>query len=72
MVHIPTFKTTEREPEVFLAMCALGAGFRHENRKAVLLFHTAKQILQRKAREKEELETEKVSRTAEGNINYSH
>lgn len=46
MVHIPTFRVGECEPEILLAMCALGAEFRYENRKAVTLFHAAKSILE--------------------------
>ncbi|KAL4787693.1 fungal-specific transcription factor domain-containing protein [Aspergillus varians] len=49
MVHIPTFRIDECEPEILLAMCALGAEFRHENQKAVLLFHAAKDMLQQKS-----------------------
>ncbi|RAK72256.1 uncharacterized protein BO72DRAFT_440154 [Aspergillus fijiensis CBS 313.89] len=51
MVHIPTFRIDECEPECLLAMCALGAEFRHENRKAVLLFQAATDILQQRTRE---------------------
>jgi hypothetical protein len=72
MVHIPTFTITECEPEVLLAMCALGAEFRHENRKAVILFHAAKDVLQQKAREKEWSEVERIAGTVEGNATYLH
>ncbi|PYI35953.1 hypothetical protein BP00DRAFT_483824 [Aspergillus indologenus CBS 114.80] len=53
MVHIPTFRIDECEPECLLAMCALGAEFRHENRKAVVLFHAAMDILQQRTRERQ-------------------
>ncbi|KAJ5986743.1 hypothetical protein N7451_011108 [Penicillium sp. IBT 35674x] len=46
VVHIPTFKVDDCEPEIILAMAALGAQYRHEHRKAVLLFHAAKATLQ--------------------------
>lgn len=61
IVHIPTFKIDECEPEILLAMCALGAEFRHENRKAVLLFRAAKNMLQQTIREREMVETERKS-----------
>lgn len=47
VVHLPTFRLEETEPEIVLAMAALGAQYRHEHRKAVLLFYAAKTILQR-------------------------
>ncbi|KAL4936730.1 hypothetical protein BDV06DRAFT_204419 [Aspergillus oleicola] len=68
VVHIPTFRITECGPEILLAMCALGAEFRHENRKAMLLFNAAKDVLQHKAREKEWSETGVV----EGNATASY
>ncbi|KAJ5554591.1 hypothetical protein N7513_004550 [Penicillium frequentans] len=46
VVHIPTFKVDDCEPEIILAMAALGAQYRHEHRKAVLLFYAAKATLQ--------------------------
>lgn len=46
VVHIPTFKVDDCEPEIILAMAALGAQYRHEHRKAVLLFYAAKAMLQ--------------------------
>lgn len=46
VVHIPTFKVDDCEPEIILAMAALGAQYRHEHRKAVTLFHAAKATLQ--------------------------
>lgn len=61
IVHIPTFNIDECEPEILLAMCALGAEFRHENRKAVLLFRAAKDMLQQTIREREMAETERKS-----------
>ncbi|KAL4882159.1 hypothetical protein BJY04DRAFT_217481 [Aspergillus karnatakaensis] len=45
MVHIPTFAVVDCEPEILLAMCTLGAELRHENRKAILLFYAARDIL---------------------------
>lgn len=42
-------------------MCALGAEFRHENRKAVLLSRAAKNMLQQTIREREMVETERKS-----------
>jgi hypothetical protein len=59
MIHIPTFKIDEFEPDTLLAMCALGAEFRNENRKAVLLFRAAKAMLQQTIREREILEIER-------------
>lgn len=53
VVHIPTFNVDDCEAEIFLAMAALGAQYRHEHRKGVWLFYAAKSILQEKAREKE-------------------
>ncbi|RAH80177.1 hypothetical protein BO86DRAFT_457384 [Aspergillus japonicus CBS 114.51] len=53
MVHIPTFRIDECEPECLLAMCALGAEFRHENRKAAVLFHAAMDILRQRTRERQ-------------------
>lgn len=72
VVHIPTFKVDECEPENLLAMCALGAEFRHENRKAVLLFRAAKDMLQQTIREREMAETERKSYTkTRGNTTHS-
>ncbi|KAJ0413512.1 hypothetical protein BJY00DRAFT_296793 [Aspergillus carlsbadensis] len=68
VVHMPTFKICECEPEVLLAMCALGAQFRHENRKAVILFHAARDILQYKARGNEVLELACSSGTANQHV----
>ncbi|KAJ6083057.1 hypothetical protein N7467_007192 [Penicillium canescens] len=45
VVHIPTFRVDNCEPEIILAMAALGAQYRHEHRKAVLLFYAAKSTL---------------------------
>ncbi|KAJ5293775.1 hypothetical protein N7508_008596 [Penicillium antarcticum] len=45
VVHIPTFRVNDCEPEIILAMAALGAQYRHEHRKAVLLFYAAKATL---------------------------
>ncbi|KAJ5102523.1 hypothetical protein N7532_003052 [Penicillium argentinense] len=53
VVHIPTFKIEDCEPEIFLAMSALGAQYRHEHRKAVLLFYAAKDTLQQISDENE-------------------
>lgn len=52
-------------------MCALGAEFRHENRKAVLLFRAAKDILQQTIREREMVETERKSYT-KTSVNTTH
>ncbi|TPR02442.1 Major Facilitator Superfamily protein [Aspergillus niger] len=68
MVHIPTFKIEECEPEMLLAMCALGAESRHENRKAALLFHAAKDILH--ARGKEWADIEIASGASEGSSTF--
>ncbi|PYH35116.1 C2H2 transcription factor [Aspergillus neoniger CBS 115656] len=48
----------ECEPEMLLAMCALGAESRQENRKAAFLFHAAKEILHQRASRKEWKDTE--------------
>lgn len=53
LAHIPIFKLDNCEPEIILAMAALGAQYRHEHRKGVLLFYAAKAILQDKALERE-------------------
>ncbi|KAF9886503.1 hypothetical protein FE257_011410 [Aspergillus nanangensis] len=53
MVHIPTFRINECEPDILLAMCALGAEVRHEKRKAVQLFRAARDILQQTTSERE-------------------
>jgi hypothetical protein len=53
VVHIPTFKIEDCEPEISLAMSALGAQYRHEHRKAVLLFYAAKDTLQQISDENE-------------------
>ncbi|OJJ73332.1 hypothetical protein ASPBRDRAFT_173934 [Aspergillus brasiliensis CBS 101740] len=66
MVHIPTFKIDECEPETLLAMCALGAESRHEKRKAALLFHAAKDILHEKARGNRRSDTESAFGDSEG------
>ncbi|KAF4220016.1 hypothetical protein CNMCM8980_003305 [Aspergillus fumigatiaffinis] len=60
MTHIPTFRIDDCEPEILLAMCALGAQFRHENRKAMLLFHAAKDVLQYRTRERDLVEHERM------------
>jgi hypothetical protein len=59
VVHLPTFKLEDCEPEIVLAMAALGAQYRHEHRKAVLLFYAAKVTLQRNPHERERRETDK-------------
>lgn len=53
LVHIPTFKLDNCEPETILAMAALGAQYRHEHRKGTLLFYAAKAIIQDKTLERE-------------------
>lgn len=57
MVHIPTFKVDDCEPEILLAMCALGAQYRHEHKKAVQLWFAAKILLRERtsARESSEI-----------------
>ncbi|OQE25149.1 hypothetical protein PENSTE_c006G05042 [Penicillium steckii] len=50
IVHIPTFTIDDCHPEIFLAMSALGAQYRHEHRKAISLFWAARSILQQKCR----------------------
>ncbi|KAE8152875.1 hypothetical protein BDV25DRAFT_169864 [Aspergillus avenaceus] len=72
MVHIPTFRVNECEPEMLLAMCALGAESRHENRKAALLFHASKDILLEKAHGKDWTDIEGAFDASEGNATYSH
>ncbi|KAL5363377.1 hypothetical protein BJX96DRAFT_186932 [Aspergillus floccosus] len=72
MVHIPTFKVSECEPEILLAMCALGAEFRHENRKAMFLFHAAKELLQQKVRDTERMAVERTPGASEGSSASSH
>lgn len=66
MVHIPTFRIDECEPEMLLAMCALGAESRHENRKAAFLFRAAKEILHERASRKEWRDTECPFDASEG------
>ena len=70
MVHIPTFKVDDCEPEIFLAMCALGAEFRHENRKAALIFHAAKDLLQHRNRETEWMEDGAHTNTGPNSLRY--
>lgn len=67
LVHIPTFKLDNCDPEIILAMAALGAQYRHEYRKGTLLFYAAKAILQDKALEMERKITNRnlSSRTTE-------
>lgn len=67
LVHIPTFKLDNCDPEIILAMAALGAQYRHEHRKGTLLFYAAKAILQDKALERERKATNRnlSSRTTE-------
>ncbi|RAK89411.1 C2H2 transcription factor [Aspergillus costaricaensis CBS 115574] len=66
MVHIPTFRIDECDPEMLLAMCALGAESRHENRKAAFLFRAAKEILHERASRKEWRDTECPFDASEG------
>ena len=56
VVHIPTFKAEDCEPEIILAMAALGAQYRHEHRKAVILFYAAKATLHQSTHERERME----------------
>lgn len=72
VVHIPTFKVEDCEPEIILAMAALGAQYRHEHRKAVLLFYAAKAALQQNAREREEMEFNKNVSSGSGHATYPH
>jgi len=53
LVHIPTFELDKCDPEIILAMAALGAQYRHEHRKGTLLFYAAKAVLQDKVLERE-------------------
>lgn len=53
IVHIPTFVVEDCSPELVLSMAALGAQYRYEHRKGVLLFYAAKSILQKGAYERE-------------------
>lgn len=48
IVHIPTFTVEDCAPEIILAMAALGAQYRHEHRKGVILFYAAKSMLQKR------------------------
>ena len=59
VVHLPTFKLEDCEPEIILAMAALGAQYRHEHRKAVLLFYAAKTTLQQNTHQRERRELDK-------------
>ncbi|KAK5323449.1 hypothetical protein LTR93_005503 [Exophiala xenobiotica] len=43
-LHIPTFSPSDAAPELFLAMCAIGALFRFESHRCPMLFHAAKAI----------------------------
>lgn len=74
LVHIPTFKLDNCEPEVILSMAALGAQYRHEHRKGTLLFYAAKAILQDKALERERKATNRSlsSRPTEPLAGSSH
>lgn len=53
MVHIPTFTVEGCPPELILAMAALGAQYRHEHRKGVILFYAAKAIFQERLQQGE-------------------
>ncbi|KAK1144472.1 hypothetical protein N8T08_005345 [Aspergillus melleus] len=53
VVHIPTFSLDDCDAKVTLAMAALGAQYRHEHRKAVMLFYAAKAILKKEVNERE-------------------
>ncbi|KAL2797295.1 hypothetical protein BJX66DRAFT_298069 [Aspergillus keveii] len=64
MIHMPTFRISDCEPDVLLAMCALGAQYRHENRKAAILFHAARDLLQHKARTQVESAPNSISGAA--------
>jgi hypothetical protein len=59
VVHLPTFKLEDCEPEIILAMAALGAQYRHEHRKAVILFYAAKATLQQNTIERGNWELDK-------------
>ncbi|KAL2859409.1 hypothetical protein BJX68DRAFT_226222 [Aspergillus pseudodeflectus] len=68
VVHMPTFRISDGAPEVLLAMCALGAQYRHENRKAAILFHAARDLLQHKSRNGDWLVPDNISRTADQQV----
>ncbi|KAL3485008.1 hypothetical protein BJX62DRAFT_243399 [Aspergillus germanicus] len=68
MVHMPTFRISDCEPDVLLAMCALGAQYRLENRKAVILFNAARDLLQQRARRQEGPAPDGISRTADQQV----
>ncbi|CAG8366163.1 unnamed protein product [Penicillium salamii] len=59
VVHLPTFKLEDTEPEIILSMAALGAQYRHEHRKAVLLFYAAKSTLQQNTHDRERREMDR-------------
>lgn len=53
LVHIPTFKLEDCTAEILLAMAALGAQYRHEHRKATVMFFASKAIFHGKAQDRE-------------------
>ncbi|KAI9037601.1 uncharacterized protein KD926_000163 [Aspergillus affinis] len=53
VVHIPTFSLDNCDAKITLAMAALGAQYRHEHRKAVMLFYAAKSTLKKELHERE-------------------
>ncbi|KAJ5338243.1 hypothetical protein N7452_004971 [Penicillium brevicompactum] len=59
VVHLPTFRLEDTEPEIILSMAAIGAQYRHEHRKAVFLFYAAKSTLQRNTQERERKEMDR-------------
>ncbi|CAG7970488.1 unnamed protein product [Penicillium nalgiovense] len=70
VVHIPTFKAEDCEPEIILAMAALGAQYRHEHRKAVILFYAAKATLQHNSHERERMELNNNVPSSDGQATY--
>ena len=67
IVHIPTFDVKDCPPELILAMAALGAQYRHEHRKGVLLFYAAKSIFQKIAGDREKrVVNENFSKSSSG------
>ncbi|CAG7917430.1 unnamed protein product [Penicillium olsonii] len=67
VVHLPTFRLEDTEPEIILSMAALGAQYRHEHRKAVLLFYAAKSTLQQNTRDRERREMDQSLYTGDRN-----
>lgn len=54
VVHMPTFKLEDCTAEIVLAMAALGAQYRHEHRKAALMFFGSKAIFHRRLQDRQD------------------